>query len=69
MDLLLLENENKTLSEILTEWQNYKGKNQDFQSVSRIKAHIGFRENHDRWIFSSSGDVNDPIFKLTGLKS
>lgn len=68
MDLLLLENENKTLSEILTEWRSYKSKNEAFPSVSIIKAHIKYRENHDGWIFSRSGDVNDPIFKLTGLK-
>jgi hypothetical protein len=68
MDLLLLENENKTLSGILAQWQNYKGKNRDFQTISVIKRHITWRESHDGWIFSRSGVEKDPIVKLTGLK-
>jgi len=68
MDLLLLENENKPLSGILVQWQNYKGKNRDFKTLSKIKAHIIWRENHNGWIFDRSGSETDPIVKLTGLK-
>lgn len=68
MDLLLLENETHMLSEILTLYQNYKAKNNDFKSVSRIKQHIRFREKHDGWIFKTSGDPNNPVVKLIGLK-
>ena len=68
MDLLLLENENNKLSEILTLWEKYPGKNNDFKNVPRIKVHISFRENHDNWIFDFSGDPNDPLVRLIGLK-
>lgn len=68
MDLLLLENDNKKLSEILTLWKEYPKKNKDFKDVPRIKAHISYRASHDRWMFKSSGDPNDPIEKLIGLK-
>lgn len=68
MDLLFLENENKKLSEILTLWEKYPGKNDDFKNVPRIKAHIRYRENHDGWIFKTSGDPNNPVVKLIGLK-
>ena len=68
MDLLLLENEDKTVSGILDQWQKYNGKNRDFRNESVIMKHIRWRENHDGWIFSRSGNNEDPIFKLTGLK-
>jgi hypothetical protein len=68
MDLLLLENEDKPLSEILSQWQNYEGKNRDFTEIRRIKTHINWRENHDGWIFDRSGTVTDPVVKLIGLK-
>ena len=68
MDLLLLENENKPLSEILTLWKEYPRKNKDFKDVPRVKAHIRYRENHDGWIFKTSGDPNNPVVKLIGLK-
>jgi hypothetical protein len=68
MDLLLLENDNKKLSEILTIWGKYPGKNNDFKNVPRLKAHIRHRENHDGWIFDHSGDPDDPIVRLIGLK-
>jgi hypothetical protein len=68
MDLLFLENENKKLSDILTLFQDYRAKNNDFKTVSRIKVHIRYRENHDGWIFKYSGDSKNPIVRLTGLK-
>ena len=68
MDLLLLENDNKKLSEILTIWEKYPGKNNDFINVPIIIAHVRYRENHDGWIFKSTGDQKDPIVKLIGLK-
>lgn len=68
MDLLLLENENKKLSEILTLWKEYPRKNKDFKDVPRIKAHIRYRGNYDGWIFKTSGDPNNPVVKLIGLK-
>lgn len=70
LDLLILENENKKLSEILTlfrihaEKVNYK----DFKAVGRIRAHIRFRENNDGWVFDYSGDMHDPIVRLVGIK-
>jgi hypothetical protein len=67
MDLLLLENEDKPLSAILIQWQNYEGKNMAFEAISVIKAHIKYREDHDGWIFSRWGNAKDPIVKLTGL--
>lgn len=68
MDLLFLENENKTLSGILAQWQNYEGKNRDFKTISVIRRHINWREKHNGWIFNQSGDSKNPIVKLVGLK-
>jgi hypothetical protein len=68
MDLLLLENENKPLSGILAQWQNYEDKNRDFKTIFKIKTHINWRENHNGWNFIRSGPETDPIVKLTGLK-
>jgi hypothetical protein len=68
MDLLLLENENNKLSDILTLWEKYPGKNRDFNTMSRIKVNIRYRETHDGWIFDFSGDPKNPIVKLIGLK-
>jgi hypothetical protein len=68
IDLLLLENKNKKLSEVLEFYKKYKAKNRDFKTVSRIKSHIKFRQQNDGWIFSSSADNRNPIVKITGLK-
>ena len=68
MDLLLLENQNKNLSEILTLFDKNRGKSKDFYTVSRIKTHINFRKKHDGWIFNHSGNPKNPIVKLIGLK-
>jgi len=67
MDFLLLENEKKKLSEILTLWKEYSRKNKDFKDVLRIQAHIRYRENHEGWIFKTSGDPDNPVVKLIGL--
>lgn len=68
LDLLLLENKSKKLSEILDLYQKYKAKNKDFKTVSRIKSHIRFRQKNDGWIFNRSGINKNPIVILTGLK-
>lgn len=68
LDLLLLENKNKDLLGILTLYKNYKGKNRDFKSVSRIKSHIRFREKNDGWLFDITGDFKNPVVRLIGLK-
>jgi hypothetical protein len=67
MDLLLLENENKKLTEILTLFHDNRPNSNDFKTVSRIKGHIRYRENHDGWIFNYSGNSDDPEVKLIGL--
>ncbi len=70
LDLLLLENESKKLSDILTLYRSYaeKENNHDFNTVGRIKSHITYRENKDSWIFDWSGDINDPVVRLIGIK-
>ena len=68
MDLLLLENEKKKLSEILEEFRTKYIDNNDFKSVGRIKTHIKYRENHDGWVYNYSGYENDPIVKLVVIK-
>ena len=42
-------------------------KNKDFKDVLRIQAHIRYRENHEGWIFKTSGDPDNPVVKLIGL--
>lgn len=68
IDLLLLENEDKKLSEILDLFQNYRAKNRDFKTISRLKTHIKFRHENDGWLFKYSEDNKNPIVILTGLK-
>jgi F0F1-type ATP synthase delta subunit len=68
LDLLLLENKSKKLSEILKLYLSYKAKNRDFKTVSRIKAHISHRQKNDGWNFRHSGTNSDPIVTITGLK-
>ncbi len=68
MDLLFLENDNKKYSQILTLWEKYPGKNNDFKDIPTIRAHVKHRKNHYGWVFSCSGDPKDPIVKLIGLK-
>lgn len=67
MDLLLLENKNRKLSEILTLFQRHYVNNLDFTTIPRIKKHIKYREEHDGWIFEHSGDPKDPVVRLVGL--
>lgn len=68
LDLLLLENKSKEISEILKLYQSYKAKNRDFKSVSRIIAHIRYRQKNDGWTFKYSGTDSNPIVTITGLK-
>ena len=35
----------------------------EFKTKSRIKAHVKFRENHDKWIFSKEGETVQLIGK------
>ena len=68
MDLLLLENKNKTLSMIVKEFRQYAEtvNNNDFHTVSKLKNHIKYRESKG-WIYNISGDRNDPIVILAGF--
>ena len=70
MDCLLLENKKDALSKIVGKFRKYVEpiKNDDFRTVQRLKAHIKYRENHDHWIFQTSGDPKDSIVILVGLK-
>jgi hypothetical protein len=71
MDLLLLDNRDQRLklSEILGKFRRYTETldNNDFKTVSILKKHIRYRENHDGWIFDHSGDPQDPIVTLVNL--
>jgi hypothetical protein len=69
LDLLLLKNKNKQLSEILSLYKRYKAKNRDFKTIARIKYHITYRVKNDGWIFNITGDIDNPIVRLTGLKN
>jgi len=71
MDLLLLENTNKTLSEILKEFKTYAEKvgYKAFTSLSYLRNnHIKYRESKG-WIFKYSGAPKDPVAILVGLKT
>jgi hypothetical protein len=68
LDLLLLENKSKKLSEILELYQSYKAKNRDFKTVSRLKSHINHRHKNDGWTFKHSGIESDPIVTVTRLE-
>jgi hypothetical protein len=71
MDLLLLENGEKQLklSKMLKNFREHVENlnNNDFKTVSILKRHIRYRENHDGWIFDHSGDPQDPIVTLVNL--
>jgi hypothetical protein len=70
MDLLLLENKDKTLSTILREFRVYAEKvgHNAFKTVSYLRGHIKYREDRG-WLFENSGDSKDPIVILVGLKA
>jgi hypothetical protein len=70
MDMLLLENQNKSLSRLKSEFRAFAETigNNDFKTISILKKHIKYRENHDGWIFQHSGDPDDPVVKLIGLR-
>jgi len=67
LDLLLLENKSKKLSDILELYQSYKAKNRDFVTVARLRAHINHRQKNDGWTFKHSGIESDHIVTVTGL--
>ena len=69
MDLLLLENVKQPLSTLVRTFHavpRHAGSG-DFGSVGRVKAHIKFRRNHDRWEFQETGPAQDPVVKLIGI--
>jgi len=72
MDLLLLENKNRDLSGILALFEKCRREThpdfKDFKDVPRIKSHIRFRKKNDGWVFDSTGNIEDPVVKLIGLK-
>ena len=65
LDLLLIENKSKKLSEILEQYQIYKAKNGDFKSVSRLKAHINHRQKNDGWTINKLDNESDPIVAVS----
>jgi len=69
MDLLLLENAQKTLSCILQEFQQYAipREYKAFLTLSYLRAHIKYRESKG-WIFEYSRDGIDPVVRLIGFK-
>jgi len=70
MDLLLLENKTKTLSALLQEFQMYAREvgYKAFDSLSYLHQHLKYRKDRG-WIFSYSGNPEDPIVTLTGFRS
>jgi hypothetical protein len=70
MDMLLLENQNKPLSWLKREFRAFAETigNNDFKTISILKKHIKYRENHDGWVFQHSGNPDDPVVKLIGLR-
>ena len=69
MDCLLLDNKKDPLSKIVKIFRKYAEpkNNYDFKTVPILRKHIKYRENHDDWIFNTSGDPNDPIVTLVGF--
>jgi len=70
MDKLFLENNDKKISSLLKEdWWPYAEKINDhhFPNVSKLKAHIKFREERG-WVYEFSGNPIDPIVRLVGFK-
>jgi len=70
LDKIFLENTNKTISSILEDdWWPYAEKIGDrhFPNVSKVKAHIKFREERG-WQYEVSGNPKDPIVRLVGFK-
>lgn len=70
MDKLLLENQSKTISEILKQdWWPYAEKTNDnhFPNKGTVNKHIKFRQERG-WEYEFKGDPNDPIVRLIGLR-
>jgi hypothetical protein len=70
MDKLMLENQTKTISEILKqEWLPYAERINDkhFLKKGTIKKHIKYRQERG-WEYEFRGDHTDPIIRLIGLK-
>ena len=70
MDKLLLENQGKTISEILSQdWWPYAEQINDnhFTDKGKVNKHIKFREERG-WVYEFEGDSRDPIVRLVGFK-
>lgn len=70
MDKLLLENQNKTISEILKQdWWPYAEKINDnhFPDKGTVNKHIKYRQERG-WEYEFKGDRSDPIVRLIGLR-
>lgn len=70
MDLLLLENEDKALSQIIEVFRKYAERINfnDFHDVPKLRQHLKFREERG-WVFDYSGDPQDPVVSLVGVSS
>lgn len=71
MDKLLLENQSKTISEILKQdWWPYAEKINDkhFPDKGKVKKHIKHRQEKQGWEFDFKGDLSDPVVRLIGLR-
>lgn len=69
MDLLLMENVDKSLSKLLKEFREYADQRGygAFQNISYLRQHLKYREERG-WIFEYSGDPGDPVVQLVGYK-
>jgi hypothetical protein len=70
MDMLLLENQSKTISEILKQdWWPYAEKINDnhFPDKGTVNKHIKYRQERG-WEYEFKGDRSDPIVRLIGLR-
>lgn len=70
VDLQFIGNTDKRLSDILEFFRSHvkTSANKDFKSEARLRYHIQYRKEHDKWIFTFSGISDDPIVRLTGLR-
>jgi hypothetical protein len=69
MDKLLLENSNKTISQILEEqWRPFSEPIGDhhFLNISNVRKHIKYREARG-WKIDYSGNQTDPVVRLVGF--
>ena len=64
-DVLLVEG--GKVSELIKSFEKVRGESKDFQTVSKVKAHVKHREKAG-WVFDSKdSDTKDPYYKLTKI--